>query len=657
MAGRRLTIEIIGDASKFASAAKSAGGDAEKLGGKLDDLGSTAAGLKGIDAAKFEAGFADVGAGADATKAALAAIDSASFDSVVARVRGVDSSLREIEGGSSAARASLGDLEAKGTSSLSGLESKIGRLTAELKQLDGAASGFDGIDQGARVAGGGMDQLAKRTDNTRSVVANFAGNATQELPGVAGAMGPLNMAMGQFAEYAAEGNVKLSSFVQASAGLGLASVALMAVSSHMKAIAETKAWKREEVEGYSEALREAETAAEAIRLKLTEAGKVEFTVANNTADVTASLGQVGVTVDTLTKAVEGGEPGIQALGAALIESGQSSQIASDVMMIARQQLDLYGRAAKEAAVEDAFYGKTVLDTSRQVDAYSMRMTQLARNVDATAASEEAAKQKTEAAKEAHQRAWQAVQDRIAAEAALRGELLLSVGGQQGYEQQVRNAASALDGYNEKTNAGTLSQRDLETEAYNVSQTMLETARAYAESKGAAEGSKQQADLMKESLGGLAGQLGPGDPLRSNLDGYIRDLDNIPRNINTVLGIEIKGKNVKVTPTGDLSSNFDDQKRARALGGPVSAGEAYLVGERGPEIAVFGRNGYVIPNDRISVAAPAPASRFASAGEVHIHIHQHIAGNMIHSQDAVREIHDGIVDGVRRGALTGIQVGG
>lgn len=35
--------------------------------------------------------------------------------------------------------------------------------------------------------------------------------------------------------------------------------------------------------------------------------------------------------------------------------------------------------------------------------------------------------------------------------------------------------------------------------------------------------------------------------------------------------------------------------ARAMGGPVSAGQAYLVGERGPEIFAPGRNGTIIPN--------------------------------------------------------------
>lgn len=42
--------------------------------------------------------------------------------------------------------------------------------------------------------------------------------------------------------------------------------------------------------------------------------------------------------------------------------------------------------------------------------------------------------------------------------------------------------------------------------------------------------------------------------------------------------------------------------ARASGGPVSPGKAYLVGENGPEIATFGGQGTIIPNHAINAAA-------------------------------------------------------
>ena len=37
---------------------------------------------------------------------------------------------------------------------------------------------------------------------------------------------------------------------------------------------------------------------------------------------------------------------------------------------------------------------------------------------------------------------------------------------------------------------------------------------------------------------------------------------------------------------------------RAMGGPVSGGRPYMVGERGPELIVPSRNAQVVPNNRL-----------------------------------------------------------
>jgi hypothetical protein len=58
----------------------------------------------------------------------------------------------------------------------------------------------------------------------------------------------------------------------------------------------------------------------------------------------------------------------------------------------------------------------------------------------------------------------------------------------------------------------------------------------------------------------------------------------------------QGVNVPVRFQGQGSVGFEK----RAMGGPVNAGQPYIVGERGPEIVVPGRSGTVIPNHRIGV---------------------------------------------------------
>lgn len=79
------------------------------------------------------------------------------------------------------------------------LDSNIDGITDQLRRLEGQADD----------TASGMTRIGDSADRSRSVMANFTGNAIQELPGVAGSMGPLNVAMGQFAEYAAEGGISL----------------------------------------------------------------------------------------------------------------------------------------------------------------------------------------------------------------------------------------------------------------------------------------------------------------------------------------------------------------------------------------------------------------------------------------------------------------
>jgi hypothetical protein len=51
---------------------------------------------------------------------------------------------------------------------------------------------------------------------------------------------------------------------------------------------------------------------------------------------------------------------------------------------------------------------------------------------------------------------------------------------------------------------------------------------------------------------------------------------------------------------------------RALGGPVSANKAYLVGERGPEVFVPGFAGNIIPNNQLGTLGTIPDMRSRNA---------------------------------------------
>ena len=100
-----------------------------------------------------------------------------------------------------------------------------GQLADGMKQLDDAAR------QSAGQVGDGFRKISAAADNSRSVVANFTGNLASELPGVSGAFGPLNMAIGQFAEYATEGNISMKNFLTAAGGMAVATLLSSAISA------------------------------------------------------------------------------------------------------------------------------------------------------------------------------------------------------------------------------------------------------------------------------------------------------------------------------------------------------------------------------------------------------------------------------------------
>lgn len=88
-----------------------------------------------------------------------------------------------------------------------------------------------------------------------------------------------------------------------------------------------------------------------------------------------------------------------------------------------------------------------------------------------------------------------------------------------------------------------------------------------------------------------------DPFRDGLDGLLKNfLQVIQRMIAEAAAARIfdaLGFGGKTNPlSGALNSLFGG---ARASGGPVSAGKAYLVGENGPELFAPGASGAIIPN--------------------------------------------------------------
>ena len=106
---------------------------------------------------------------------------------------------------------------------------------------------------------------------------------------------------------------------------------------------------------------------------------------------------------------------------------------------------------------------------------------------------------------------------------------------------------------------------------------------------------------QDTYEGFKANFGQGGPAREAL---MKVMDNLAASMNRSATITVTTVNRQVN---EVVGRFGG---ARALGGPVTAGKAYLVGERGPEVLVMGsQSGQIIPNGDLPMA-----SGFARGGD-------------------------------------------
>lgn len=106
-----------------------------------------------------------------------------------------------------------------------------------------------------------------------------------------------------------------------------------------------------------------------------------------------------------------------------------------------------------------------------------------------------------------------------------------------------------------------------------------------------------------------------DQARADLRALLGDMDALPRHIRTQVSVNYGGARAG---TGGI--------QARADGGPVSAGDPYLVGERGPELFVPARSGTIVPNGG------------GVGGTV---INLHVGGSVVTERDLVDTVRKGL----------------
>lgn len=234
------------------------------------------------------------------------------------------------------------------------------------------------------------------------------------------------------------------------------------------------------------------------------------------------------------------------------------------------------------------------------EALVAEFTALGRTTEALEAAVEAEEEADRARKDATDRqkdATRAAEDRLQAERDLRNELLSQIDAQRAYEAAVDDGESAITEYNEAVAASDATMESVDDAARSAADSLIGQAEAFAKSKGAADGSAESVRYQIDELYRLATALSADSPLRARLLAYIGELQAIPAEIATRLALNIT-QGAVTTKGGDAIGGryMPGGSNARAAGGPVAAGEAYLVGEKGPEILQMGSTGgHVVPN--------------------------------------------------------------
>lgn len=517
---RDLLVRFLGDSKGLTRAAKDA----------ISSLDDTASASDKV-AAALSAMAEDMRAEMKGATGAADALASAMGDELVAEIKAAGGSVDRF----------VSDLHRAGLT-YDEIIAGSDQLATSIKEVGDAAKLMGGeVEDGAKRADDGLRRVNDSGDQSRSVFANLIGNSAQDLGELGGVAGTAGVALGQLAEYAADGNIKLSNlagFVGPMAAVGVAVAGISWAMGKLKEESENAAEEAKLMLGVQEKLRDGKFDDAAADL------------AESYKDTVEAMASMGVPAREVLAFITGASDQMPTFNQLLEENKVTFEEGGTGLTDFGMKLnDLSGKVYGAA---DAF------KTQRDVLTGTDEMTQM------FAASLRDAADAASATAPAIARVDRSAQD---------------------YADEVRRAEDATraldDAYRNLT--GQLDQQDAWD---NFLTTMYEfrsaTDRTEAETRdyirSLADTVTAMDNVPDEKKVELLAQLDEGDI--AVVEAYITEWG--------------KGIDVPVRFKGQGSVGFEK----RATGGPVNAGQPYLVGEKGPEIVVPGRSGTVIPNHRI-----------------------------------------------------------
>ena len=249
------------------------------------------------------------------------------------------------------------------------------KISADLDRIEADAKALDDLtvelevkaDTGPAVRS--MDDLDTKTDKTGNVMANFAGNASQDLGEIAGVGGSAGVAIGQIAEAAAEGEVAIGKLVTAAGPIAGVMLAIEQVKGQLAVLDVAEAFDTAQIEAFTTSILAGKTALEALQTELTETGKVMFKEMGESGlaalpwgddtvlkDITDKVVSLGLNVKTFSELAAGTQD-LEDWMAAMEAAGQNSKDVRDVFWALVQE-----RARLRAADEASRVTRQFLDT-------------------------------------------------------------------------------------------------------------------------------------------------------------------------------------------------------------------------------------------------------------------------------------------------------
>jgi len=247
------------------------------------------------------------------------------------------------------------------------ISADLDRIEADARALDDLTVELE-VDADTSSAVSNMDDLDRKTDKSRSVMANFTGNATQDMAELGGVTGTAGLAVGQIGEYAAEGELSIGKMVAAAGPMAEVAFAIEQVKGQLAVLGAADAFDTAQVEKFSQAILDGKTALEALQEELAETGRVMVRELGESGlaqlgdksvmkDVTREVLSVGLNAKTFSELAAGTQD-LEDWGQALIDSGKNADDVRAVYIALVDARAKLNRATEETEITRQFVGTT-----------------------------------------------------------------------------------------------------------------------------------------------------------------------------------------------------------------------------------------------------------------------------------------------------------